>query len=801
MSSDTDALKPRLKEFLSRHGVEFNDNGKFRCPLHEGDDTPSMGLVPGSNGKEAHCFGCGASADIYAFAAHFYGLDARADFPEIKARVAGELGQVAYDAPAKTSREKPLDAPVTLTLEAARAVYTPGAITGLGKFIFGGDLAEGAELKLEAAWPCLNGAGEVEFVEARFAAACFLNGKKRPCAVWWNGKRLKSKGNPHGLFGRELLAKYPEKPALIVEGPKCQAAAKALDGFVPVAWNGGAHGQRRVDFSPLRGRRVYIWPDDDANGTGEKSARATAKLLQGIAKEIIIVRPLPEARAVKPDKADIVEALQVKTPEEVTRYILSHTPPAERPKSNDPYIGYGAFLAERGFFRVYDRKAIGFYSTAEEQPYHYSEIRDKFAEDKIVDRSLNPAKGAKMINNLDPAYPVYHLVKSFGYPPLYMGQNGQKKGYVINRWRGFQYPLAGAPTEDPGIEAEAEFVKAHIRDIICGGNEADYDYFCKWVAHLFQKPDIKPGVAIFAHSEVQGTGKSIIFEQLIPNMLGIDITRVFSNEEQISEKFNSWLFESLYIVFSEQSFYGNTENIKSWITDPNQSRRDMGTESRQERSFARFVICTNKESAFRFEESERRMFVLNVSSRIALEEGGVKWPYFNRLGEAVNSASVLNLMARFFCSISIEGFNPFDLPESEKKREIIEAEKHPVIDFFEAVAYGEEKKCQILPCAEIDPQSVDNYHKSEALYEALRSICKNGESFIERKRLFDVWRETVGRNRKETMNRFTRIIKTHYPVEKVEILGQVIWEGNKSKRTPVIIIKPAFFVKKELPSG
>jgi hypothetical protein len=464
--------------------------------------------------------------------------------------------------------------------------------------------------------------------------------------------------------------------------------------------------------------------------------------------------------------------------------------PEERPVSRDPYIRAGEFLVKEGFFRIYDKGAIRFFSAREGIEYNFSEIRDKFAAD-MVD-GYNPAKTAKMIDNLDPVYPVYHPVKSYAYPPRYMGKSKTGEKYVINTWRGFQFPLKDR-TENPEAEADAEFVKDHIRNIICGGNEADYVYLCNWIAHMFQKPDIKPGVAVFAHSDKQGTGKSIIFEHLIPNMLGIDITRVFSNEEQISEKFNSWLFESLYVVFSEQSFYNNTENIKAWITDPNQTRRDMGTEGREERSFARFVICTNRENSFRFEESDRRMFVLNVSSKMALAEPSVKYPYFDRLGAAANSAAVLDVMARFFCSLDISGFNPFNIPQSDKKREIIEAETDPVIDFFEAVVYGEDKRCEILPCAGIDPDSGDNYHKTRKLYEALKDIGTHGEYFIERKRLFDHWKDTVGRNSKITMNRFTRIIKTRYPADKAEVISEVIRENGRLTRTPVIVIKTAFW--------
>ena len=329
--SDKDSLKPHLERYLKSHGVKFDASGKkFICPFHN-DTEPSMGIVPDSNGTQAYCFVCQSSGDIFSIAAHFYGLDNKRDFSEIKRRVTAELGQPVYDAPSpvkQQARDKPPDAPVTVSYQAAREIYTQAAISSLGRLIFGKDLAAGAELAVEKVWPCKNESGAVEFVEVRFHPSCFADGKKRSTAMWWNGRGLKAKSCPHGIYGRDLLAAFPGKPVLIVEGPKCQeVAAKTLPDFVAIAWNGGANGQKRLDFSLLKDRAVYIWPDDDE--AGAKSARATAKLLQGIAGEIIIVKPLPEARTIKAEKADIVEALQVKTPPEITEYIKGHTPPVE----------------------------------------------------------------------------------------------------------------------------------------------------------------------------------------------------------------------------------------------------------------------------------------------------------------------------------------------------------------------------------------------------------------------------------------------------------------------------------------
>jgi putative DNA primase/helicase len=345
---EKEQLKQSLKRFLALHGVQINASGLTHCLWHN-DEHESMKIYE----DHGFCYACEKNADIYGFAAHFYGLDMKADFPEIKRRVASELGEHVPERGWERKPEKGAGKPVTLQEEAAKAVYTPEAVENIGSFIFKNDLLEGEAIRLEQRYPCKNEKGETEFIEARFSPSCFRDGKKRTAAVWWNGKKLLARNPPHGLFGRDLLAAEPEAPVLITEGPKCWLSAQSVPGFVPVAWNGGAHGQKKIDFSPLKGRRVYIWPDDDE--AGMKSARATAKMLKGIAPEIIIVPPLPEARKIKAEKADIVEALQVMSPEEIAAYIGNQTAMENTQPSEARGIGGAACVTEeyRGVYGLY----------------------------------------------------------------------------------------------------------------------------------------------------------------------------------------------------------------------------------------------------------------------------------------------------------------------------------------------------------------------------------------------------------------------------------------------------------------
>jgi predicted P-loop ATPase len=58
----------------------------------------------------------------------------------------------------------------------------------------------------------------------------------------------------------------PDFPVLVVEGEKCADVAHQLllDAWDVVSWPGGGKAPKKVDWSPLAGRRVILWPDADA---------------------------------------------------------------------------------------------------------------------------------------------------------------------------------------------------------------------------------------------------------------------------------------------------------------------------------------------------------------------------------------------------------------------------------------------------------------------------------------------------------------------------------------------------------
>lgn len=79
----------------------------------------------------------------------------------------------------------------------------------------------------------------------------------------------KAKGypDPRPLYNLDKLGNNPNLPVVIVEGEKCvNALQKIFSEYVVTTWQGGANAVDKSDFSPLFGRTVFLWADNDEPG-------------------------------------------------------------------------------------------------------------------------------------------------------------------------------------------------------------------------------------------------------------------------------------------------------------------------------------------------------------------------------------------------------------------------------------------------------------------------------------------------------------------------------------------------------
>lgn len=80
--------------------------------------------------------------------------------------------------------------------------------------------------------------------------------------------QMKSWNTPRPLYNLDQLAQNPEMPVMLGEGEKAaNALAILFPNHVATTTMGGSNGARKADLTPLYGRTVYIWPDNDDAGT------------------------------------------------------------------------------------------------------------------------------------------------------------------------------------------------------------------------------------------------------------------------------------------------------------------------------------------------------------------------------------------------------------------------------------------------------------------------------------------------------------------------------------------------------
>jgi P4 family phage/plasmid primase-like protien len=253
LSIDTEALKARtdivlvVSAFvaLKKLGAEY----RGRCPFHSPDNNPSFYVVPAKG--LYHCFSCGASGDIINFLQEKEGID----FKSACERLNG--GAVEWKPITPIKQEASAKQPERITSKPPPDAPTPKmSIHKLGE--------------PSRIWPYRDTDGGILGYVARYETP---EGKQ--IRVWSWGSRADNApqwacghwNSPRPLYRRDVLAQRTDAPVLVVEGEKAADAAQTLlPAYTVTTWPGGAQSWHKADWTLLLGRKVLLWPDNDAAG-------------------------------------------------------------------------------------------------------------------------------------------------------------------------------------------------------------------------------------------------------------------------------------------------------------------------------------------------------------------------------------------------------------------------------------------------------------------------------------------------------------------------------------------------------
>ena len=221
--------------------------------------------------------------------------------------------------------------------------------------------------------------------------------------------------------------------------------------------------------------------------------------------------------------------------------------------------------------------------------------------------------------------------------------------YVFNLFRGFGCkPIAG----------DVSLILKHINEVLCAGDKKASTYFVQWLAHIFQKPEQKPTVAVLMKS-AEGVGKGSLFD-LLKIMLGANSEQV-NGIYQLTGRFNAILARRLLIFGDEVDMTTKAvfDRAKGIISERTISLELKGVDPESIPNLARFIFAGNHDQIIAAGTRERRFLVLEASDDVLNKDN-----YFRELRKHINAGGA-SAFLHYLLNVDLEHFDPFKAPATK----------------------------------------------------------------------------------------------------------------------------------------
>lgn len=209
-------------------------------------------------------------------------------------------------------------------------------------------------------------------------------------------------------------------------------------------------------------------------------------------------------------------------------------------------------------------------------------------------------------------------------------------------------------------------LKNHLFETLCGGEHIVYEYVDNYIAHMLQKPNERPDVAIL-FSGAPGTGKDMWMKTLT-SMLGVQNTLTLGSMNHLLGSFNKEQEGKLLTCINEISDKGihfdKSDQLKHQITQDTVRVEPKGLDAYQINHRSRYFGFTNKENVLKVETGERRFLMIKTENKYANNHS-----YFKPLWEEIDDIEFIKSMFYYYATKDITNFIVRELPETEYKKE------------------------------------------------------------------------------------------------------------------------------------
>lgn len=225
---------------------------------------------------------------------------------------------------------------------------------------------------------------------------------------------------------------------------------------------------------------------------------------------------------------------------------------------------------------------------------------------------------------------------------------------AYNLWKGFACEAR---------QGNCETFLKHIREVICDGNVAHFEYLIGWMARAVQHPDRQGEVAIVLRGR-RGTGKSFFIREF-GNLFGRHFLSV-SDPKHLVGSFNAHLRDCVVLFCDEGFFAGDKKHesiLKTLITEDTISIEAKGVDVETAPNYIHLLFASNDTWVVPAGSDERRFFVIDVSDKYMQDT-----KHFGALKEEMENGGSEALL-HYLLQYDIKEYDVRKVPQTEALRE------------------------------------------------------------------------------------------------------------------------------------
>ena len=204
-------------------------------------------------------------------------------------------------------------------------------------------------------------------------------------------------------------------------------------------------------------------------------------------------------------------------------------------------------------------------------------------------------------------------------------------------------------------------IQEFLHTVICNNNVALFDYLIRYLAHMLQRPEDKPGIMVVFLSG-QGTGKGTFYK-----LLGRVWSRTSLQVSDIGEvigQFNAALERNYVVCMDEALFAGDKKSLdklKSLVTEPTCRIEQKHQPSRTIDSYHRLFAASNHDHFAHVDKDDRRFLFIRLSSIHKQDQ-----IYFDAVNDALDNDDAIAAMMFDLMNLDLNGFNIRTRPLTEE---------------------------------------------------------------------------------------------------------------------------------------